>query len=93
MNSWRALLEGPAEGAHIAQVYQDDDFLIDMLSHFVRSGLARGEGVVLFVTPRHWEACVRRLGAQGAAPLQPPSVGDGGYRHHRLDGDRLTARP
>lgn len=75
MNSWRALLEGPADGAHIAQVYQDDDSFIDMLSHFVRSGLVRGEGVVLFVTPRHWEACVRRLGAQGAAPHDAEMLG------------------
>ncbi|MGQ0750162.1 MAG: MEDS domain-containing protein [Betaproteobacteria bacterium] len=68
MNSWRSLLEAPVDGNHIVQVYQDDDSLIDTLSHFVGSGLARGEGVVVFVTPRHWEACLRRLGAHGVAP-------------------------
>ena len=75
MNSWRALLEQPADGDHILQVYQDDEFFIDALAHFVRSGLVRGEGVVLFVTQRHWEACVRRLGAQGAAPHDAEMLG------------------
>ena len=68
MKSWRSLLEAPADGNHIVQVYEDDDFLVDALSHFVGSGLARGEGVVLFVAPRHWEACLRRLGAHRVAP-------------------------
>lgn len=68
MNSWQALLERPGNGNHIAQVYQDEDFLIEALSHFVGSGLAQGDGVVVFATSRHWEACLRRLGAHLAAP-------------------------
>lgn len=69
MKAWRTQLEAPTDGNHIVQVYQDEDSLIDRLSHFVGSGLVRGEGVVVFVTPRHWEACLRCLSAQGIAPL------------------------
>lgn len=63
MNSWQPLLARPREGHHIAHLYQDDEFLVEALSHFVRTGLAQGEGVAVFVTSGHWDACVRKLAA------------------------------
>jgi len=65
MTHWHPVLDRPSEGQHIVQVYQDDDFLIDAMAHFVRAGLAQGEGVVVFATSSHWEACVCRLAAEG----------------------------
>jgi hypothetical protein len=63
MNSWQPLLSKPLEGQHIVQVYRDERFLVDGLKHFVRAGLAQGEGVAVFATRRHWDACVRALAA------------------------------
>lgn len=68
MNSWQSLLDRPEDGNHIAQLYQDEESLIETLSHFVGAGLMHGEAVVVFVTPRHWEACLRQLGAHRVAP-------------------------
>ncbi|MGQ0523415.1 MAG: MEDS domain-containing protein [Betaproteobacteria bacterium] len=68
MNSWQSLLERPEDGNHIAQLYQDEESLIETLSHFVGAGLMNGEAVVVFVTPRHWEACLKQLGAHRVAP-------------------------
>ena len=62
--AWEGLLARPVEGNHIAQLYQDDEFLMEALSHFVGSGLAQGDGVVVIATAQHWEACVRRLKSQ-----------------------------
>lgn len=64
---WQELLARPLDGNHIAQIYQDEDFLTEALSHFAGAGLGRGEGVVVIVTPRHWDACARRLKSQGLA--------------------------
>lgn len=63
MNSWQPLLAKPLEGQHIVQIYRDEDFLVEALKYFVRTGLADGEGVVVFATQRHWAACVRALAA------------------------------
>jgi hypothetical protein len=62
--AWEGLLVRPQDGHHIAQLYQDDEFLIEALSHFVGSGLAQGDGVVVIATAQHWEACVRQLKSQ-----------------------------
>ena len=62
--SWQELLGRPLDGNHIAQIYRDEDFLVDALSHFVATGLAHGEGIVVVATPEHWEACVSRLETQ-----------------------------
>ena len=56
--TWQELLARPLDGNHIAQIYRDEDFLIDALSHFVATGLAQGDGVVVIATPEHWDACV-----------------------------------
>ena len=67
--NWQELLARPLDGNHIAQIYQDEDFLIDALSHFVTTGLAQGDGLVVIATPEHWDACVRRL-ESGELPLR-----------------------
>lgn len=61
MKSWQPVLARPREGDHIAHLYQDEDFLTEALTHFVCAGLAEGEGVVLFISARHWDACVSKL--------------------------------
>lgn len=67
MKDWQSVLARPREGQHIAQVYMDDGALIDVLAHFVRTGLAQGEGVVVFATPAHWGECVCRFAAEGVS--------------------------
>ena len=71
--TWQELLARPRDGNHIAQIYRDEDFLIDALSHFVATGLAQGEGIVVIATPEHWDACVLRLEARDV-PLRDAAL-------------------
>lgn len=75
MTQWQNALARPESGQHIAQVCQDEDFLVEALSHFVRTGLIAGDGVVVFATARHWEACVGRLASSGVSPQMAESRG------------------
>jgi hypothetical protein len=59
--SWQELLARPLDGNHIAQLYHDQAFLTEALSHFIGSGLAHGEGVVVIARPEHWACCEQRL--------------------------------
>lgn len=63
--SWRQLLAEPGEDAHIVQLYQDDDFYGEAVSHFAAEGLLRGESVVLVATGRHWANISARLHGKG----------------------------
>lgn len=68
MNSdaaWKQPLTQPAACDHIAQVYQDEAFLVDAVCHFIGTGLRGGEGVLVIPTPAHWEAVARRLESEG----------------------------
>lgn len=67
---WRKLLQGCAQGDHIAQVYQDDAFLLEAAGLFIRSGLEQGEGVLVVATRAHQEAFARVLQAQGLEPQE-----------------------
>src|SRR5688500_19401523 len=66
--SWKDVLERPRAGEHVAQVYQDPEFLLDAVSHYVASGLEKGEGVVLVMRQANWDSLQRRLEAAGADP-------------------------
>jgi hypothetical protein len=59
------LLQRPARGDHIVQLYQDEDDLAAALAHFAGSGLALGEGVVFIATPARWRVLGERLRGVG----------------------------
>lgn len=64
-SSWRKLLAEPGDNGHIVQLYQDDDFYGEAVSHFAAEGLVRGESVILVATKPHWENISRRLRGKG----------------------------
>jgi hypothetical protein len=63
--SWRKLLAEPGENGHIVQLYQDDDFYGEAISHFAAEGLARGESIILVATKPHWQNISGRLRGKG----------------------------
>jgi len=63
--SWRKLLAEPGENGHIVQLYQDDDFYGEAISHFAAEGLVRGESIILVATKPHWKNISGRLLAKG----------------------------
>jgi hypothetical protein len=63
--SWRSLLANPGEDGHIVQLYQDDDFYGEAISHFAAEGLDRGESIILVATKPHWKNISGRLHAKG----------------------------
>jgi hypothetical protein len=52
---WQTLLASPGPDGHVVQLYQDDGFFGDAVSHFAASGLAQGDAVILVATGAHWE--------------------------------------
>ena len=64
-DSWRELLAEPGEDGHIVQLYQDDDFYGEAISHFAAEGLVRGESIILVATRPHWENISGRLHGKG----------------------------
>lgn len=63
--SWRKLLSEPGENGHIVQLYQDDDFYGEAISHFAGEGLTRGESIILVATQPHWKNISGRLRGKG----------------------------
>jgi hypothetical protein len=63
--SWRQLLAEPGEDGHIVQLYQDDDFYGEAISHFAAEGLVRGESIILVATQPHWVNISGRLRSKG----------------------------
>jgi hypothetical protein len=63
--SWRRLLAEPGENGHIVQLYQDDDFYAEAISHFAVEGLVRGESIILVATRPHWKNISGRLRGKG----------------------------
>jgi hypothetical protein len=59
------LLQRPARGDHIVQLYQDEDDLAAALTHFAASGLALGDGVVFIATAARWRLLGERLRGAG----------------------------
>ena len=54
-----------SEGEHFAQFYENDEFLVNSLCGFVRTGLSAGEAVIVAATKAHREALDELLQAQG----------------------------
>jgi hypothetical protein len=65
VTSWRELLAEPGEDGHIVQLYQDEDFYGEAISHFAAEGVARDESIILVATKPHWENISRRLKDKG----------------------------
>jgi hypothetical protein len=63
--SWRQLLAEPGEDGHIVQLYQDENFYGEAISHFAAEGLVRGESIILVATRPHWENISCRLEGKG----------------------------
>jgi MEDS: MEthanogen/methylotroph, DcmR Sensory domain len=51
--------------AHAVQFYENDTFLIELLSRFVGASLVTGDSAIVVATPRHREALAERLRALG----------------------------
>jgi hypothetical protein len=68
-SSWQQLLGKPAAGHHIAQLYRDEEQLIETVSHYAAEGLRQGDAVILVVTPAHWASLVDRLEARPEVDL------------------------
>jgi len=47
------------------QLYQDDEFYGEAISHFTAEGLARGESIILVATKPHWQNISGRLHGKG----------------------------
>lgn len=62
--SWQELLTSPAQGSHILQIYDNDDFVASGVAHFAAEGLRRGEAVILTGTEAHLRAVRRELQAK-----------------------------
>jgi hypothetical protein len=52
-SDWRELLRQPRLGDHVVQVYQDDEFLEEAVSGYLRPGLAAGEAAIVIAVPEH----------------------------------------
>ncbi len=66
--SWKELLANPGDHEHVVQIYQDESFFGEAVSHFAAEGVARGEAVVLVPTAPHWRNISARLASRGLEP-------------------------
>jgi len=62
---WKELLANPGLRGHIVQLYQDDEFLGEAVSHFAAEGLVRRESIIIVATASHWDDISRRLHHKG----------------------------
>jgi hypothetical protein len=51
--------------AHAVQFYENDDFLIELLSRYVGAALVTGDSAIVVATPRHRDALDQRLRSRG----------------------------
>jgi hypothetical protein len=61
--SWRKLLASPPRAAHIAQWYDNDEFVGAAVAHFASEGLSRGEAVALRGTAQHLASICAHIGS------------------------------
>jgi hypothetical protein len=65
---WKGLLAEPGEAGHIVQLYRDEEFYAEAISHFAAEGLAREESIILVATRTNWEKLSARLRGKGFDP-------------------------
>jgi hypothetical protein len=73
--AWQTVLEDSKDGNHIAQIYQDDFFLCQSVGVYIKTGLRRGEAVVLVSTPVHIASFCQDLRKNGFNPEALESSG------------------
>src|SRR3954463_4382114 len=64
---WRELLQGPSNGDHFVQVYNDESFLLEAVAEYAGTGFRRGGGGGVIATPAHRAAFVQQLEGHGVA--------------------------
>jgi hypothetical protein len=62
---WKKLLSDPGPDGHIVQLYNDDDFYCEAISHFAAEGLVRGESIILVATGPNWVNISARMEGKG----------------------------
>lgn len=62
---WQTVLATPAAGDHVAQLYQDDAFLVKTVVAYCRSAFSAGEAAIVIATPDHRAAFGQGLAALG----------------------------
>jgi hypothetical protein len=85
---WQHVLQGPALGDHIVQVYQDRQFLAEAVAEYIGTGLARGEAAVIIARPEHRAAFEAELRAKGLHPERAAREGQLTF----FDADETLAR-
>jgi hypothetical protein len=63
--TWESVLEAPADGQHVAQLYTEPDFLGRTVGRFAVAGLHQGEAVLLVVREIHRPVITRHLEDDG----------------------------
>jgi signal transduction histidine kinase len=58
------LLAQPPAHSHAVQFYEEEDYLFDTVAHFLATGLAVGDQLVVIATPDHRAGFLRRLETQ-----------------------------
>jgi len=63
--SWENLLADISDGQHVAQVYQEENFLAQAVTIFTATGIRKQEAVVIIATESHWKIFARHLEKEG----------------------------
>ena len=64
---WQTLLASPGPDGHVVQLYQDEGFFGEAVSHFAAQGVAQGDAVILVATQPHWDLLADCLADKGLA--------------------------
>jgi len=62
---WQTLLAHPGPDGHLVQLYQDEGFFGEAVSHFATQGVAQGDAVILVATQPHWDLLADCLADKG----------------------------
>ena len=60
-----AFLGEPAQHNHIVQFYEDEQFLVENVAHFIAAGLRAGEPIIIIATEEHRVAFAEHVARQG----------------------------
>ncbi len=60
---------------HVVQLYSEDAFLLDELSHFIGTALGRGDAAVVIATETHRDGLTSRLRLKGFDPVSVTEQG------------------
>ncbi len=83
-----AYLRDHEREGHVVQLYSEDSFLIDVLSRFVGSALAAGDGAIVLATAPHRAELEKRLAARGLETVKAAVQG----RYISLDASETLLR-